>query len=116
VIGRTSLPATIANGASLSNAVDLLGYDFVALEFPSAWTAASVTFQTSEDGVTFNDVYTYTNTEATMTGAAASRWVVLDSTLVGLFGRYVKIRSGTAAAAVNQAAERTVRVIGRVAV
>lgn len=114
-IQRTNPRAAIASGASLSGPVDLQGYDLIALEFPSAWSTANVSFQTSQDGVTYRDVYGPTGTEITLT-AAASRWVVLDSTLVGLFGRYIKVRSGTAGVPVNQAADRAIGVVGRVAV
>lgn len=99
---------TIANGASLSDVLDLRGRWFVGIEMPSVWTAANITFQGSTDGVTFVDLYTPTGSERSVT-AAASRYIVLSPQDYGGLN-YVKLRSGTSATPVNQAAERTIYV------
>lgn len=113
-VARTTLTATIANGASLSDAVDLLGYDLVALAFPAAWTAADVTLQTSEDGVTYRNVMTDAASPAeVVVGADASLHVVISGVTGTALGRFIKIRSGTAAAAVNQLGDRIIKVFGR---
>ena len=62
--------AVIANGASLSSAVALGAKNLIAIVFPAAWTAASVTFQASVDGTTFVDIYD-SSAELVVASAAA---------------------------------------------
>lgn len=95
--------ASIASGSSLSSALDLGASKLVAIQMPSVWTAAALTFQASIDGVNYFDVYD-NNTERSYT-VAASRMLVLQlSDWIGI--KYLKIRSGTSASPVNQAADR----------
>lgn len=103
--------ATIASGASLSAAVPLYGYVFCGIYMPASWTAAAITLQASDDGSTWYDVYN-DGTEVSIT-AAAGQYIALDSSLfLGI--RQLKVRSGTSATPVNQAAERTVKLmVGR---
>lgn len=108
-LGRAA--ATIANGASLSGAVELEGMELVAIEMPAAWTAANLTFQGSHDGVTFNNVHDDAGTEVSVT-AAAARFIRLNPELWGGF-HAIKVRSGTAGAAVNQGAERVINLVLR---
>lgn len=101
--------ATIANGASLSGAVDLGRAVLSAVIMPAGWTAADLTFQVSADNATFVDLYDG-NVERVVTGPAASR--ALNLSLDWSAYRYVKVRSGTAAAAVNQGASRALTLVG----
>ena len=105
---------TIANGTSLSSALDLHGCRFVAIAMSAAWTAASLTFQGSADGTTYYNVYDDAGNELSMT-VSNQRYVVFDSaTKDNLSGiRWIKVRSGAAAAAVNQLAERTLTLVAR---
>lgn len=98
----------IANGASLSGAVDLGGRKLVALILPDAWTAASLTFQGSVDGTNFFNVYDGA-TERTLVVAANYYSAQNIADWVGF--RWIKVRSGTAGTAVNQAAERTITLV-----
>lgn len=62
---------TIANGQSLSSAVDLrqhLDEVPVALRMPSAWDAADLTFQGSEDGTNFANLYLSAGSELLVEG------------------------------------------------
>lgn len=103
------LTATIANGASLSGAVPLGNGGLTRIAMPAAWTAANLTFQTSYDGVTFANLYNHEGTEYTVQ-AAASREILLP--LADFLGvRFIKIRSGTSAAAVAQGAERSLKLV-----
>lgn len=104
--------AVIAADASLSGAVSLGGYALVAIKMPADWTAASLTFQASDDDDdTFYNMYSTDGTELTAQ-AADDRWIAIaPSDFVG--ARYIKIRSGTSGTPVNQAAERTLQVIVR---
>lgn len=54
---RTSFSAIIANGASLSAAVDIFSTSLHMIVMPDAWTAADLSFQGSADGTTYLDVY-----------------------------------------------------------
>jgi hypothetical protein len=105
------LAATIANGASLSGAVNLGNGGLAAIVMPSAWTAAVLTFQGSSDGTNFYNLYDDTGSEITAT-VSTSRIVALQPSLfAGL--RYVKVRSGTSGAAVNQGGERALVLLTR---
>jgi hypothetical protein len=107
----TPRTATIANGASLSNAVKLGRGGVGALALPSGWTTAALTFQGSvDDGVSYQNIYD-DGTERTIASAsvAASRTLSLDpEDWVGF--THIKVRSGTAGSPVNQGADRAIVV------
>jgi len=108
---RTTI-ATIGAGASLSEAVTLPpGHVLCGIQMPADWTAAAITLQGSADNATFQDVYVAAGTEHSITAAAATT-IALDPTLYRSFP-YLKVRSGTGASAVNQAAARSIALISR---
>jgi hypothetical protein len=108
---KFNLTATIANGASLSAALDLSERTPVALLMPAAWTAASITFQASFDNSTFYNVFTAAGSEYTLT-VDVDQYIIIDP--VNLAGAsYLKVRSGTAAAAQNQGAARSIGLVTR---
>jgi hypothetical protein len=116
VAQRGSKTVTIANGASLSGAATLTGgvTSLVGIQMPAGWTAAAITFQASADGTTYGDVYTAAGTEVTIpsVAVAASRYIALDpSDFAGM--AFLKLRSGTSAAAVAQGADRIITLIVR---
>lgn len=97
--------ATIASGASLSHAVDLGDGKFNGISIPAGWAeaATAITFQVSADGTTWQNLYDDEGHETSAT-VAASRNIGLSSIALDLAPwRWIKIRSGTAASAVNQA-------------
>jgi hypothetical protein len=99
---------TIANGAALSNAIDLGDGELYAIFMPAGWTAAAVTFAaaTSLAG-TYNLVENAAGTELSLATPGASDVITLDpEAFRGL--RFIKIRSGTAGTPVNQGAERVI--------
>jgi hypothetical protein len=103
---------TIASGASLSGAARLPnGHCLVGIVMPAAWTAANLTFQASEDGAAYANLYDKNGTEITVT-AAASRYIELSPS-DWCAVPFLKVRSGTAASAVNQAAARTITLVTR---
>ncbi len=106
------LTATIANGESLSDALDLKGYGLTGFQMPTSWTTANLTFQVSVDGTTYQNLYDDLGNEVTVT-AAASRFIRVDPALFVGFEK-IKVRSGTSGSAVNQAAARSIVVQGRV--
>lgn len=109
VMGVEKIDATILNGASLSDQVNLGAKTLVGIAMPAAWTAAALTFQISiDDGATWLNMQT-SSAELSYT-AAASQYVAIDPALWrGVTA--VKVRSGTSGAAVNQAADRTVSLV-----
>lgn len=111
----TKKTATIASGASLSGAItmhqDQNPQVPVALEMPAAWTAASLTFAVSYDGVTYLPLYDDGGSELTLT-VSTSRHVALEPRyFIGV--RYLKVRSGPAGTPVNQGGDRDINVLTR---
>ena len=104
--------ATIANAASLSDAIDLQGGRAVAIRMPAAWTTAVLTFQGSEDDSNYADIYTAGGVEL-QCAAAASRWIILEPQFF-LGCRYLKIRSGTSGTPVAQGAARSLSVVAQI--
>lgn len=108
--------AVIALNGNLSSAIDIGDGGLVAIQMPSSWDAAGLSFQASSDPAgTYADVYTSTtagvSTELTI-GAAASEYIALNaSVFAGL--RYIKIRSGTTGSPVTQTAARTLKTMVR---
>ena len=110
---RYKKTATIANGASVSNALAING-SITRIEIPSAWTAAALTFQVSSDGSTFIDLYDEFNTEVIIASASiptgtvrAIRLKLADWTNL----LWIKLRSGTTGTPVNQGAARSIVVV-----
>lgn len=103
--------ATIANGASLSGAVNLGGEALIRLQMPAAWTAAKITFQVSDDDVTYRNIVKEDGSEYELTVAASTEIILIWTNFIGV--KYMKIRSGTAAAAVNQGASRDIGLVTR---
>jgi hypothetical protein len=103
---RSTLKATIASGAALSDGHKMYGGDLVGIQMPSAWTTANLTLQASVDGSTYQNVEDDGGTEVTIT-AQASVFIGLDPKLLE-GATHLKIRSGTSGTAVNQAAERVI--------
>lgn len=99
----------IAASASLSGAMRLDGLVPIALQMPSSWTTANLTFQGSADGTTYYSAYDYNGSEITVV-AAASEYIVLNPQIFAGF-KYLKVRSGTAGTPVNQAAAREILLV-----
>lgn len=108
--------ATIANGGSLSAAVDLGPERLVGLITPAAWTAAAITFDVSSDGSTYAPLYDSAGVEVSIPSASiainAARAFTLDAATFAAW-QYVKVRSGVNGAAVAQGAERFVTLVSR---
>ena len=103
------IPITIANGASLSPAVDtgnIGNAKLIGIEMSAAWTAAGLTFQVSPDGTNYFNLQTDA-AEATAV-AAAAQVIGLRGDLSSVLSkyRYLKVRSGTSGTPVNQGADR----------
>jgi len=100
--------ATIASGASLSAGVNLSGRVLAGVYMPASWTSADLTFQASNDGSTWFNVY-MDAAEVTVAATAAT-YVAIDP--VAFLGvKHIKVRSGASGAAVNQAADRVLTLM-----
>jgi hypothetical protein len=106
----------IAAAASVSSSINLAGgrRQLVGIQMPAAWDAASLTFAVSADGVTFVPLH-WDGAEYTILaagGADASLGASLEPSAFAGWP-FVRVRSGTVAVPVNQAAARTLVVLTR---
>lgn len=108
--GYTTLTFTIANGASLSDAQELMGFGLFAIQMPATWTTANLTFQGSYDNSTFQNIYDSAGNELTYIAAASV--CITDLPELAPF-RYIKIRSGTSGTPVNQGGSRSLILIAK---
>jgi hypothetical protein len=111
VTQTTTIAATISSGQSLSSEIDLGGYRNIAIQMPSSWDTANLTFQGSTvSSGTFQNIYDSAGNELTLIAAASH--AIADIPELAPF-RYIKIRSGTSGTPVNQSANRTITVIAK---
>ena len=103
---------TIANGQSLSDAVNLGGSRLMNVMLPATWTTASITFQISLDGVTYGDYFDYNGNEHTGV-ATAGKPINVDPTVFADV-QFLKIRSGTSGTPVAQGGDRSIQISSRV--
>jgi hypothetical protein len=96
---KTLASVTIADGASLSEALALGERSVGAIEVGASWSTAVLSLAVSRDGSTFVPLYDRDG-EVTFP-AASSLGFVVDPTLL-LGWTHVKARSGTAASPVAQ--------------
>jgi hypothetical protein len=102
---------TVANGASLSGAAQLLPPNgrLVGVITDAAWDTNAMTFQVSVDGTTYVNLYN-AGTEYSMAGIVASAYNAVNPDVFS-GARYVKVRSGTAGTAVNQVGDAVVTLV-----
>ncbi len=100
-----TFPLTILNGTALSNAVDFREYAFAVLHMPAAWTAADIGFQVSSapDG-TYLPLYDHLGVLVEIISPAANQVHAIPVDV--LASRFFRVWSQSAAADVNQLAER----------
>lgn len=101
---------TIANGESLSAAVDVLGYEVVAIEQPANCEGTVFTFQGSVDGVVFANIRDAT-AELSIAKSATAAEVIQFGRTASLRGyKFIKVRTGTAASPTNQTGAATLKI------
>ncbi len=105
----TEYQTDIAAGAALSASVELDRRTLVGIIMPAAWTAAVLTMQASGDGSTWHDIYDELGNESTLQVAAGRAVRVHPAFTRGW--AYLRLRSGTGAAPVNQVAAVTLTVL-----
>ena len=101
---------TIAESGSLSAAVDMKACTIARIIMPAAMTGVKLTFQHSEDGVAYTDIYD-DSTERVI-NTAASRTIFVSPGDWWMI-RFLKIRSGVSATPTAEAAARSIKVICR---
>lgn len=107
---QTWKSATIANGASLSGAINVQGWDVVAIEQPAACEGTAFTFQISMDGLTFVDVYDSAGAELSVTKSATLAQTLLLGTKEIRGAVFLKVRSGATGLPVVQAGDAVLKV------
>ena len=111
MIPPNPISAIIANGESVSSAIDIAGAISLGIEMPAAFTGTTLTFLGSStvDG-TYKPIMSMGYEVSTP--CAANQIVSLGEFLPHLsMCRYIKIRSGTGASPTAEAAERQLYVI-----
>jgi hypothetical protein len=106
--------AIIAPGASLSAPVSIGAQRLVGIVVPAGWVAGVLTFQTSIDGVNWNEVYDIAGDEIQVAASAtaAGAFVAIDPTIwQGV--NMLTVRSGTLASPVVQTGGATVTLVTR---
>lgn len=96
-VGFNAATATIANAATVSDAVDTDGFGNLALILPAAFTGTTIYFEVSHDGVTYVDAYTQLGERVALLNVVASRAYPLPGEISAY--RYIKLEAGTAQAA-----------------
>ena len=112
---KTARTATIPNGASVSNVIDINIEVPVGFIAPAAWTTAALNVEVSMDGNQWSTPGLFDST-----GAAASSWSSLTAGAFYAFDpvqmlawNHLRLRSGTYASQVNQGAERAFIIASR---
>lgn len=99
----------IPANASMSGSVALWGRSVVRVMIGGSWAAADLTVQTSPDGQTWFDLYDEYGAPYTIKAAADRSIYIAPGPLLAV--SYLRLRSGTPAAPVNQAAQATVTLV-----
>lgn len=94
---------TIAAGASVSDAAGVSEMSLTGVYMPSAWTAAGLALEVSQDGSTWLPVYNTDGGSVYSATVGTSRYVPIARGLT-LGAVWLRVRSGTTAVPVNQVA------------
>jgi hypothetical protein len=97
--------ATILAGQSLSDVVDCSTGRPTFIHMPQEWTASRMTFQVSPDGINFNDLFDNNAVELAFNIVAGTS-VLVDPAWAPI--THLRLRSGSRALAVPQAANRAI--------
>lgn len=98
-----SKSVTIANAATTSGAIQLDERVVCGIEFPAAFTGATVGFEVSADGTNYFDLYDDAGSaiSVTATVSTVSRLIPADFAMA----KYLKVKSAS-----SEGAERTVKI------
>jgi len=107
------IEATIPNGQSLSDPVDLGWGVLTAIQMPSSWTSAGLSFRASYDGVTFGPIRDLPGNFPSTGGSVAANEYISVHTLAEYWKgiRWLQVVSANSGTPVNQGADRTLYLI-----
>lgn len=104
----TILTVTIASGTSLSGAVEIGEGVLIGIVLPTM-TSASLSFQASADGTTYGEAVDSALAAIAVSASTGGQYIAAPAALNGV--PFLKIRSGTSGAPVNQGADRVITLI-----
>ena len=101
---------TIPANQAVSDMLPLFRRAIIGIEMPSAWTAASLTCQVCDtgDAADLQNVFNTDDEEYSRAVAANQYHMVNPADFPAV--QFLRLRSGTGAVPVNQAAQRVIRV------
>jgi hypothetical protein len=105
----TSVTVTILAGQAVSSAGDVSAGNVTMLLAPVDWTPANISFQLSEDNVTFRDLFD-TDGKEVLKAMGPGRAMNVDTSYTA-GSLWVKIRSGPRDNPVPQAADRAIILV-----
>lgn len=105
----TQNTVTISNGTTTSNAIDLQGLCLVQIQTPAALTGTAITFQSSNDGVTYQPLYNDSNTQLSITVGTSRNYNIAPTDFAGC--RFLKIVSNA-----SEGSDRAITLITRTVV
>lgn len=82
---------TISNGGTTSTAIDTSGLSILGIVIPSSFTGTAISFQTSIDNSTYNNLYNTSNTLVSMNVTQARSYGIVPSDFAGW--RFLKLVS-----------------------
>jgi hypothetical protein len=106
------MPATIAAGQSISEVVAVpRGMRLWALALPAEWTESAISYQLSFDGSAFYEPCDSAGAPLVETAPGVGGSAFAVSSYALLRSSFVRVRSGSAALPVPQAADRTLQLV-----
>lgn len=111
-LNYADLTTAIANGASLSAAVTLQRRPILAILVPSDWDDATLSFQVSQDGLTYYELVDEAGEYVSLTVDAGRMLRVSNPDQWSGFN-YMKLRSGSSASPVTQSGAKTLTLTVR---
>lgn len=97
---------SIANGQTVSGAIDLQGLVICQIIMPSAFTGTAITFQSSINDGTYQALYNSANTQMSITVATSRSYNIAPTDFAGC--RFLKLVSGSA-----EGGSRTIGIVTR---
>lgn len=111
---RLSATVAILSGESVSEVINLSDTALLGFVTPTAWTAAALNIEVSDDNVNWSSAYdAYGSQSGSIASLVVASRYAVDMTAL-LPWQYVRFRSGTSATPVVQGADRVFTVIARV--
>lgn len=98
------LTATILNGQTTSDAINTFATGITIIEMPAAFDGTQLTFQTSSDGVTFQDYYNINNVPVAVTCTAGRNYGLAAQDFYGV--QWIKVVSNA-----SETADREIKLI-----